>query len=462
MTTPADLPLREAAARLRDGSLTAVELARSHFERIKERDGRTGAFVHIDPDAVLSAAAIADDELAAGDDRGPLHGIPFAVKDMIDVAGWPVRFGSRLFGERIAPADSIVVARLRQAGAIPLGLVATYELGVAGPSDDGLYRQPRNPWNIGCITGGSSSGCAAALSAGLVRIAVGSDTGGSVRSPAAYCGVVGLKPTRGRVPADGCLPLAPSMEGPGAMGRKVSETALLFAAMAGEDHAEPGADLHGIRIGYAREWCRSTDHPGIIAATDAAASDLSLCGARVTQCALPDLELMMSVGAVLIHAEGFRTHRQLLGGDGGMMGRMAFQSLAAGAVISDEDIAQASRASEILARDVDNLFGEVDALVMATTLSTAPPFSDFADGQSVWTPMCTLPFNVTGHPALSVPMGFLQGLPLGLQIVGRRGEESTVLRIAAAFERATDHGAFDAFTTAPSIPRPAPTAEEFA
>lgn len=445
MTSPADLSVTEAGQALRDGSLTAEQLAAAHLARIDERNDAIGAFVHLDPDATRAAARRADQELSAGLDRGPLHGIPVAIKDIFDVAGWPVRYGSRLYADRLAPGDATTVGRLREAGAVLLGLVATYELAIVGPGEDGLYPQPRNPWNLDHITGGSSSGCAAAIAAGMVRIALGSDTGGSVRSPSAYCGIVGLKPTKDALPKEGVLPLAPSLDTPGAMARTVHEARLLHAALAQRPMPEPSLSLQGLRIGIARNRCLSDDLPAITGYTDDAAASLSLCGATLTPLDLPDLDLMIAAAAVLIHAEGLQTHREHLSGDGGRMGRMPYQSMAAGAVLTEQDVANARHAATRLGTKVDAALQDVDAIVMPTTLTTAPAFADFAGGSAKWTPMCTLPFNMTGHPALSVPMGFSDGLPLGLQIVGRPNEEATLLRIGEAFEMSTDHGAPDAF-----------------
>ena len=445
MTSLADLPVSEAALALRNGSLTAEALAAAHLARIDERNEAIGAFVHLDADATLTSARIADQELASGLDRGPLHGIPVAIKDIFDVAGWPVRFGSRLYADRIATQDAAIVKRLREAGAVLLGLVATYELAIVGPGEDGLYPQPRNPWNLDHVTGGSSSGSAAAIAAGMVRVAIGSDTGGSVRSPSAYCGTVGLKPTKNTLPKNGALPLAPDLDTPGAMARTVPEARVLHAALSQRPMPAPSLSLQGLRIGLAREWCHSDAMSDVTTLSDDAASSLSLCGAALTQVALPDLDLMIAAAAVLIHAEGFETHRDHLVGDGSAMGCMPYQSMAAGAVLTERDVANAKRAGDLLTAQVDAALRNVDAIIMPTTLTTAPAFSDFAGGTAKWTPMCTLPFNMTGHPALSVPMGFVKGLPLGLQIVGRPNEEATLLRIGEAFETFTDHGALDAY-----------------
>lgn len=448
---PADLPVAESAASLRAGRLTSVGLTRAHLDRIASRDGGIGAFVHVAGAEALETARAADDAFADGRDLGPLHGIPFAVKDLIDVAGWPVRHGARARADRIATSTASVVQRLLDGGAVALGLVATYDLGIVGPGDDGAYRQPRNPWNRAHVTGGSSSGSAAAVAAGMVRLAIGTDTGGSVRSPAAYCGAVGLKPTFGRLPRDGVLPLAPSLDHVGLIGRTVDDAARGWTALSGEE-VTALRTLDGVRIGYGRGWARDDDaHPDLLPVLDASVGALSLCGARISLVDLPDYALMEGAAAIVLHAEGFARYRAALSDDPRTIGRMAWQSMASGASLTTRDLADALRAGDLLRRRVDAVLDLVDAIVTPVVLTPAPPFAAFEAGPAIWTPMRTIPFDLTGHPALSVPMGFAEGLPLGLQIVGPHGAEASVLRIAAAFEAATDHGAHDPFrSSAPS------------
>ena len=435
-------PLAEAGAALRSGRLTAAGLLDRHLERIAFADLTVRAFWEMDPRA-HELARQADEELAAGTDRGPLHGIPFAIKDMIDLEGLVTSNGSRL-PRAAAMQDAAAVERLIAAGAVPLGHVATYEWGFVGP-DAGLDRPPaRNPWNPAHITGGSSSGSAAAVAAGMARLALGSDTGGSIRSPAAYCGVVGLKPTWGRVPQDGVFAIAAELDHPGPLAATVAEAALMLDAMAPGTEAASRLDdgLGGLALGYARDWFARDPacDPRLLAAMDEAASALSLAGARIVEVAMPDYELLEAVGAVIIHREGLRLHRQSLLEQPDLWGRMALQTLAAGLVLTEEDEAASRALVPSLRGEVEASLETCDALLTATVLTPAPPFSAF-DGGAAWTPMRTLPFNVTGHPALSVPAGFAGGLPLGLQIVGRLGEEATVCRVGAAFERATDHSA---------------------
>lgn len=443
MRAPPVPSVEEAGAALRSGRLAARDLLRLHRERIAAVDGRVRAFWAMDPRADALAAR-ADEELAAGRARGPLHGIPFAVKDMADVEGLPTTNGSRAMDRTPAPRDAEAVRRLIEAGAVPLGKVATYEWGFVGP-EQGLEQPPAsNPWNTAHVTGGSSSGSAAAVAAGMVRLAVGSDTGGSIRSPSAYCGAVGIKPTRGRVPGDGFFALSPRLDHPGPIAATVAEAALMLDAMAPDAGASSriGEGARGLTLGYARDWFAldpSLDRR-VLAAMDAAASALSLAGARIVEVGMPDYDLLEAVGAVMIHVEGLRLHEASLRGRGNLWGRMATQTVQAGVVLTDEDLARAEALVPALSAGVDRVLGGCDAILTAVTLTPAPPFAAFDKG-AVWTPMRTLPFNVTGHPALSVPAGFAGGLPVGLQVVGRHGDEAGIIRVAAAFEAATDHAA---------------------
>ncbi|MCB2109509.1 MAG: amidase [Defluviimonas sp.] len=433
--------VEEAGRALRDGRLTAVELLARHRARIAAVDGKVRAFWAMDPRADAQAAQ-ADAELASGHDRGPLHGIPFATKDMIDVAGLPTTNGSRAMDRAPAVRDATAVARLVAAGAVSLGKVATYEWGFVGP-EAGLERPPAaNPWNPAHITGGSSSGSAAAVAAGMVRLALGSDTGGSIRSPSAYCGVVGIKPTRGTVPAEGFFDLSPMLDNPGPIAATVAETALMLEVIAPACTAQARLTegAAGLRLGYARDWFAHDPalDPRVLKAVDDAVSGLSLAGAAITEVQMPDYALMEAVGAVMIHVEGLKLHLPSLKAKGDLWGRMATQTVQAGAVLTDDDLRRAEALVPALTTSIDAVLETCDAILTATVLTPAPAFAAFDKG-AVWTPMRTLPFNVTGHPALSLPCGLVDGLPVGLQIVGRKGDEAGVFRIAAAFEAATDH-----------------------
>jgi Asp-tRNA(Asn)/Glu-tRNA(Gln) amidotransferase A subunit family amidase len=441
----ADLSIIAAGRRLRDGSLTSLALTRAVLARIAERDVDYLSFYVVMSERALDAARRADAELASGKDRGPLHGIPVGIKDMIDVAGVPTTAGSVSRKDNVPVANAALVDRLVDAGAIIIGKLATYEWGTVGPAYDTLYPPARNPWSLEHITGGSSSGNAVAVAGGLLRTTIGSDTGGSVRGPAAYCGIVGLKPTFGLVPTSGTLGMSPSMDHEGPMSATVAEAALtldVISAHTGDESAARylGEDIRGLRVGYARSWFASDTqtHPSVVAAMDEAISTLSELGAVIEQVELPDYYAIEVAAAAVLHYEGFKGHADELAAHPEHFGRKTYQSIVAGAAITEAEYAEAKRAGAAFRDALDrDIFGRFDAIVTAGTLTPALPVALFGKG-SVWTPMRTIGFNISGHPALMLPMGFHDGLPLGMQIVGPHYGEARICQIGDAFERATD------------------------
>jgi aspartyl-tRNA(Asn)/glutamyl-tRNA(Gln) amidotransferase subunit A len=443
MTDPADLSLPEAAAMLRSGSLTSRELAEAVLARIATQNPRLHAFTHIATDA-LDQADRADALLAEGN-SGPLCGIPIAVKDLMDVAGQPATSGSRVLAGRIADTDAPAIARFRAQGAVLIGKLATYEFAMVGP-DLTLPDPPaRNPWNPAHITGGSSSGSAAAVAGGLVRLAIGTDTGGSIRSPSAYCGCVGLKPTYDRVSRSGAFPLSPSLDHTGPLAATVEEAALALDAMTEGDwrpaSARIGQPITGLKIAYARDWFADDPQasPALIRALDEAASTLSLLGAQITLVTLPDYPPFEAAASVILHAEALEKHRSLICDHAADYGRPTLQCLAFGAALDAEDLATAREAQTRLTADMLAAMEGYDLILTATTLTPALPFSAFDGEKAVWTPMRTIAFNLTGQPALSLPAGFENGLPLGMQLIARPGDEDLLCMTGHAFERASDH-----------------------
>lgn len=444
MTNPADLSLPEAAAALRAGTLTSRALTEAVLDRIAARNPALHAFTHIAADA-LAQADRADALLAAGEDPGPLCGLPVAVKDLIDVAGQPATSGSRVLAGRIADTDAPAIARLRAQGAVLIGKVATYEFAMVGP-DLTLPDPPaRNPWNPAHITGGSSSGSAAAVAGGLVRLAIGTDTGGSIRSPSAYCGCVGLKPSYDRTSRAGAFPLSPSLDHTGPLAATVEEAALALDAMSEGDwrpaSSRIGQPITGLKIAYARDWFADDPQasPALIHAMDEAASTLSLLGAQITLVTLPDYAPYEAAASIILHAEALDEHRALIRDHASDYGRPTLQCLAFGAAVDAQDVAKAREAQTRLTADMLAAMDGHDLILTATTLTHALPFSAFDGEKAVWTPMRTIAFNLTGQPALSLPAGFESGLPLGLQLVARHGDEDLLCRTGHAFERATDH-----------------------
>ncbi len=455
---PADLSIPETAAALRAGTLSSRQLTESVLTRIAQRNSRLHAFTHLNPDA-LTEADRADAMLAQGA-QSSLCGIPVAIKDLIDVANLPAASGSAVLSGRIAPADADAVAKLRAQGAVIIGKLATYEFAMVGP-DLTLPDPPaRNPWNLNHITGGSSSGSAAAVAGGLVRMALGTDTGGSIRSPAAYCGCVGLKPTYDRVSRHGAFPLSPSLDHTGPLAATVEEAAIALDAITETPTAwRPAAarlsrGVSGLRIGYARSWFADDPQasPALIRAMDEAAAQFSMLGATITEITLPDYTLFEAAGSIILHAEALAEHQSLIRTHLSAYGRPVLQCLAFGAAIDDAELQRARQAQASLNDETLLAMQPFDLLLTATALTAAIPFAAFDGEIAVWTPMRTIPFNVTGQPVLSVPVGFDGDLPLGMQIIGRKGDEDLICAAGHAFERATDHSAQRPIQTAQVIP----------
>ncbi len=445
-TSILDLSILEQGDRLRDGRLTSVALVEATLARIAARDADYLSFYRVLADSALAEAARADEELASGKDRGPLHGIPVGIKDLIDVAGVPTTANAPGRADARAEEDAEVVTRLRQAGAIIIGKLATYEWATVGPDKQGLFPPARNPWKLDHITGGSSSGCAAAVAGGLIRTSIGTDSGGSVRGPSFYCGTVGLKPTYGSVPGQGVLELSPSLDHVGPISASVAEAALTLDVLTGQSGprsasgrlGEPVTDL---RIGYARNWFAhdAQTMPAVLAAMDDAVSRLSWLGAVVNEIDLPDYAGIEVAVATILHAESFRLHAGHLRERPRDYGRRAFLSLAAGLAISEPELARARHMGAQFRDAVDALLDHHDVIITAGALTTALPAAPF-EKEAVWTPMRTIGFNVSGHPVLALPVGVHDGLPIGMQIIGRHHAEARIVQFGDAFEKATEFG----------------------
>jgi Asp-tRNA(Asn)/Glu-tRNA(Gln) amidotransferase A subunit family amidase len=441
----ADLSIIEAGRRLRNGTLTSVALTRAVLARIRSRDPHYLAFYEVTEARALASAHAADADLAQGNDRGPLHGIPIALKDLIDLAGVRCTAGSRGLADRVPDKNAIVVDRLIAGGAVIVGKLATYEWGTVGPAYDTLFPPSRNPWSFAHITGGSSSGSATAVAGGLLRTTLGSDTGGSLRGPSSYCGTVGLKPTFGLVPTDGVLAMSPSMDHVGPISASSAEAAITLDVISGRTgpHSAAwllGQPLTGLRIAYGRDWFANDPQcdPAVREAMDMAASTLSELGAVVERVSLPDYPQIEVAAAAVLLAEGFAGHREALAAHPEGYGRKTYQSIVGGAAITAEQLARAQAAgAEFRGRMDREIFDNYDALLTVCALTPALPLSLFGKG-SVWTPMRTIGFNLSGHPVLALPMGFSDGLPLGMQLVGRHFHEARICQIGDAFERATD------------------------
>lgn len=447
------LSIAEAGRALRAGEVTSRALAEDALGRIAALDPTIHAFVLVTADRALEDADRADAQFAAGEDRGPMHGIPYALKDIYGTAGIRTTCHSNLLLDNVPAADCAVQEKLAAGGGMLLGKAGTFEFAIGGPSFDLPFPPARNPWNTDHFTGGSSSGSAAAVAAGMLRMAMGSDTGGSIRGPAAFCGTVGLKPTYGRVSRRGVFPLAYSLDHCGPLSWSVEDTALTMQVIAGYDPLDPasanvavpdfsagiGRDLGGLRIGYARKFFLDNPflNPEATRALDTAAEQMVALGATVEEVEMPLFELFDACVSTILFAEAYAIHEADLKTRPYAYGRYGYQRLVSGAVLSAADLVQAQRLRRELTAAVNTLLTAHDALLVPNALDTAAPFSSFGADAARWGGILTGPFNVTGHPALALPIGFAtNGLPLSAQIVGRPFDEPTVLRIGAAYEAA--------------------------
>lgn len=448
-----ELSIAEAGVALRAGDVTSRALTEAALGQIAELDPLVHAFVLLTTERALADADQADADFAAGRDHGPMHGIPYALKDIYCTAGIRTTCHSNLLRDNVPAADSAVQERLAAGGGVLLGKLGTFEFAIGGPSFDLPFPPARNPWNLDHFTGGSSSGSAAAVAAGMMRMAMGSDTGGSIRGPAAFCGTVGLKPTYGRVSRRGVYPLAYSLDHCGPLSRTVLDTALTMQVIAGYDPLDPasanvpvpdftasiGADLTGLRLGYTRKFF--IENPFLSAeatsALDATAEQMAALGADVVEVDMPPFEQFDACVRTILFSEAYAIHETDLKTRPYAYGRYAYQHLVSGAVLSAADVMQAQRLRRELTATVNGLLTTHDALLAPNALDTAAPFSSFGLDANRWGGILTGPFNVTGHPALALPIGFAaNGLPLSAQIVGRPFDEPTVLRIGAAYEAA--------------------------
>lgn len=447
-----DLSIAEMGRMLRAGTVSAETLARDALSRIGARDGALHAFVLVTQERAMADARRADDELKSGRDRGAFHGIPYALKDIYDTAGIRTTCHSKLRLNNVPKEDSVAAARLREAGGVLLGKLATHEFAIGGPSFDLPFPPARNPWNPAHITGGSSSGSATAIGARMVRMAMGSDTGGSIRGPAAWCGTVGIKPTYGRVSRRGVFPLSWTLDHIGPLSRSVDDAAITVQVLAGHDPQDPAsadvpvpdyrADLEkgvaGLRIGIPRAFFANA--PAITweatAGIDRTASQLRAAGAMVEDVELPDYALFSAAGRVIMMAEAFAIHEADMQTRLLDYGEITAGRFVLGAAVTAADYINALRARRELTDAVNAVLSRYDGLLTLSALNTAPRFDQPTDSLSSASPIQTIPFNVTGHPAISVPTGLgASGLPLGVQIVGRPFDEPMVFRIGRAVEK---------------------------
>jgi aspartyl-tRNA(Asn)/glutamyl-tRNA(Gln) amidotransferase subunit A len=453
------LSIAEAGDLLRRRALSPVELTRAYLDRIRRLDGDLLAYITVLQDEALAAAAAVEREIARGEDRGPLHGIPIALKDLVMTRGVRTTCGSRILRDWVPDVDATVARRLADAGALLLGKLNMHEFAYGPTGVNSHYGTSRNPWDRHRIPGGSSSGSGVAVAAGLCAGALGTDTGGSVRIPAALCGIVGLKPTYGRVSRAGVIPLAWSLDHVGPMTRTVTDAALLLQVLAGRDPADPSTPavpvpdycralqggVRGLRLGVPKDLFFERLDPEVRAAVAAAARSLEGLGAVVEEIPLPTIHHAGPASFAIIASEAMAYHEPYLRTRAGEYGEDVRARLTTGQFVLAHQYLKAQRARQVIRAEVDAVLTRVDALLFPTTPIPAPRLDErevTVDGVTQdarwWLIRCTRPINVTGHPALSVPCGLTAaGLPIGLQLVGRAFDEATLLRIGHAFESAS-------------------------
>jgi aspartyl-tRNA(Asn)/glutamyl-tRNA(Gln) amidotransferase subunit A len=446
-----DLSIADMGKALRAGQTTAVALTEDALKRVDARDAGLHAFVLVTPDRAMADARKADADLAAGKDHGPFHGVPYALKDIYDTANIRTTCHSKLRLDNVPTEDSVVASKLSAGGGVLLGKLATHEFALGGPSFDLPFPPARNPWDPDHVTGGSSSGSATAIAARMVRMAMGSDTGGSIRGPAAWCGLVGIKPTYGRVSRRGVFPLSWTLDHCGPLSCNVEDSAITLQVLAGHDPldgasadvpvADYSADLDrgvsGLRIGVPRAFFTSSSvtTPDTVGGIDRTIRQLRDAGATVEDIELPDYALFAAAGRVIMMAEAFAIHQTDMQSRLLDYGEITASRFVLGAAITAADYINALRARRELTDAVNAALQRYDGILSLSALNTAPRFDATLDSSAAASPMQTIPFNVTGHPSMSVPVSLASdGLPIGVQITGRPFDEAMVFRIGRAIE----------------------------
>ena len=451
---PDFLTIAEAARLIQRKELSPVELVESRLDRISRLDGSLNSFICVMAEGARAAAAAAEAEIVAGRYRGPLHGIPIGLKDLYETAGIATTGHSKVMQGHVPRADAFTVTRLRDAGAIVLGKLATHEFALGGPSFDLPWPPARNPWDTNHMPGGSSSGTGAAVAAGLVLGGTGSDTGGSIRNPATYCGLAGIKPTYGLVSRTGILPLAFSLDHAGPLAWTTEDCAILLQAMAGHDPRDPASANHsppdyrnalqgsvkGLRVGLIRHFYER-DNVANNATQQAiveAAKAVENLGYNLREVTLSPLADWAACGGVILNAEAYAIHEANLRTRFTDYGEIFRDRMVLAGLITGADYVQALRLRRELVDELDRAMADLDLVMTAAVPSEAPRIDTGSKFATLDRPSLTMPFNVTGSPAMSVCCGFGDGgLPLSFQIAGKRFADATVLRLGHAYEQET-------------------------
>ena len=445
---------------IRSGEISPVEIIDAHLSRIRATEPVLNSFITVLADEATAAARQAERDVRAGRYRGPLHGIPVGLKDLFNTGGVRTTSGSRIYDNYIPAQDCTVAARFREAGAILLGKLNMHQFAYGPTGENPDYGHMHNPWDPERVSGGSSGGSGSAAAAGQCTITTGSDTGGSIRIPAALCGIVGLKPTYGRVSRHGLTPLAWSMDHPGPMVRTVEDAAITMNVIAGHDPNDVASstrhvpdytaaltgEIRGLRIGVPRQYMEAPLDPEVRQSVNTALEQMETMGAEVIEVEFPEFNDAAAISTTMLMAEASAALRDVLTGDGDKLYKPVRLRLEAGLFISAADYLRAQQGRAVFDRAARRLLEDVDLLAGPTEPVTAPPLLQqqvLAGEQEIGTVAAltqyTRPYNITGFPAISVPCGFSsEGMPIGLQLAGRPFDEETVLRAAHAYEQSTE------------------------
>ena len=462
-----EIPFRgalEIAAAIRDKRLSATEYLEYVLNRIEQHDPALNSVITLNADAALTAAHEADQAVSNGTVLSPLHGVPFGLKDIIDAANLPTTAHSRIYANNIPIEDAAVTTHLKHSGAILVAKLATHEFAFGGPSFDLPWPPARNPWDTRMFTGGSSSGSGAAIAAGFIPLALGTDTGGSVRNPASLCGIVGMKATYGRVSRRGVVPLAFSLDHVGPMTRTVSDNAALLQVISGYDPRDPASaqvsvpdylsavkqgttqGIKGMRIGVIRHFFEKdmVADSKVVNAINASLRVLADLGAVITDVETRSLQTFSNVNRIILLSEAYAVHQYWLQCRPQDYAAMTREKLLPGAFIRAVDYVQALRNRPLFTAEIDTLLDNADVLITASSMDPPFPIEDPVAVARCYPRSARPPFNLTGHPALSLPIGFTEPdddvpvLPLGLQVIGRHFDEASIYRVASAYEQATN------------------------
>jgi aspartyl-tRNA(Asn)/glutamyl-tRNA(Gln) amidotransferase subunit A len=446
------LTIEEFGRKLRASEISAAEVTEHCLEGIRAHNQRLNAFILVMTDEARRQARDADRELAAGRDRGPLHGVPISIKDLIDIKGTPTTAASRVREGHVAAGDAPVIAALREAGAVLIGKTNLHEFAFGTTNEESAFGPARNPFDVSRSPGGSSGGSGISVATGMALASIGTDTGGSIRIPAALCGVVGLKATYGEVSTEGVVPLSRNLDHVGPLTRSVNDAWLVHRALVGMPKTSPltPRPIRDLRLTVLRPYFCDLLDAEVRASFDTAIKDLRAAGARVTEAGIAHADAITSVYLFIQAVDASTYHARTLETVPEKYTVPVRLRLEMGRYILGEDYLRALKGREVLGREVDAAVAACDALVLPTIPIPAPALGAETvtiDGAPqplrAMTLRLTQPFNVSRHPAVTIPIGLTaEGLPCGLQIVGARGQTEALLRVALACESSLDRGSF--------------------